>query len=60
MIGRALSAFPHGSVLMHEREPGERVMVLYEGRVKLTRACGNGLELLIGVRDLASCSASCR
>ncbi len=31
LMGRAVM-FPHGSVLMYAREPGERVMVLFEGR----------------------------
>jgi len=29
--------FPRGAVLMYEGEPGERAMILEEGRVKVTR-----------------------
>jgi CRP-like cAMP-binding protein len=41
--------FPRGSVLMHECERGERVMVLLEGRVKVARAGGDGQERLLSI-----------
>ena len=43
--------FPRGSVLMYEGEPGERVMVLVTGRVKITGLTEDGRELLFGICD---------
>jgi CRP-like cAMP-binding protein len=48
-LGR-IQAFPTGSVLMYEDEPGERVMVLLEGRAKLTRACIEGQQMVVSIR----------
>lgn len=39
-----------GAVLMHEREPGERVMILLGGRAKVT-SLSNGHETLLSIRD---------
>jgi CRP/FNR family transcriptional regulator, cyclic AMP receptor protein len=44
-------AFPRGSLLMFEQEPGERVMILLAGRVKITRLAEDGREVLLGIRD---------
>jgi CRP-like cAMP-binding protein len=35
---------------MYEDEPGERVMVLLEGRAKLTRACVEGHQMVVSIR----------
>jgi CRP/FNR family transcriptional regulator, cyclic AMP receptor protein len=43
--------FPRGAVLMYEHEPGERVMVLEKGRVKVTRVEAGGHETLLNIRD---------
>jgi CRP/FNR family transcriptional regulator, cyclic AMP receptor protein len=43
--------FPRGSLLMFEHEPGERVMILLAGRVKITRVAEDGREVLLGIRD---------
>ena len=43
--------FPRGSVLMFEQEPGERVMILVEGRVKVSRLGEEGRETLLSIRD---------
>lgn len=42
--------FPPGAALMHEREPGEHVMVLLRGRAKVT-TLSNGHETLLSIRD---------
>lgn len=43
--------FPKGTVLMFEHEPGERVMILLAGRVKISRADENGHEAMLSIRD---------
>lgn len=43
--------FPRGAVLMYEGEPGERVMILESGRVKITRIEPGGHEVLLSIRD---------
>ena len=43
--------FPRGAVLMYEGEPGERVMILEEGRVKVTRIETGGHETMLSIRD---------
>jgi CRP/FNR family transcriptional regulator, cyclic AMP receptor protein len=44
-------AFPRGAALMYEGEPGERVMILEDGRVKVTRIEPGGHETLLSIRD---------
>src|ERR1700693_1753776 len=44
-------AFPRGVALMFQHEPGERVMLLLAGRVKVTRVGGDGRETLLSIRD---------
>lgn len=44
-------SFPRRSVLMFEHEPGERVMVLLSGRVKVTSAGEDGQDVLLNIRD---------
>lgn len=46
-----VQAFPRGSLLMFEREPGERVMVLLSGRVKISQVGRDGRELVLSIRD---------
>lgn len=46
-----LRAFPRGSLLMFEKEPGERVMILTSGRAKVSRLDEKGRELLLSIRD---------
>lgn len=48
LIGRT-RAFARGSALMYQGESGERVMVLLDGRVKVTRATGDGHEMLLSI-----------
>lgn len=43
--------FASGAVLMYEGEPGERVMILESGRVKVTRIEAGGHETLLSIRD---------
>ncbi len=43
--------FPRGALLMFEQEPGERVMILLAGRVKISRVADDGREVLVGIRD---------
>jgi CRP/FNR family cyclic AMP-dependent transcriptional regulator len=43
--------FPRGSMLMLEREPDERVMVLLDGRVKISRIDRSGRELMLDIGD---------
>jgi CRP-like cAMP-binding protein len=43
--------FPRGAVLMFQRDPDVRVMLLLAGRVKVTRVEEDGHELLLSVRD---------
>jgi CRP/FNR family transcriptional regulator, cyclic AMP receptor protein len=44
-------SFPRGALLMFEHEPGERVMILLAGRVKISRLGDDGREVLLGIRD---------
>jgi CRP-like cAMP-binding protein len=44
-------AFPRGAALMFEHEPGERVMLVLAGRVKVTRVGADGREMLLSIRD---------
>ncbi len=44
-------AFPRGSVLMYQDEPSDRIVILLEGRVKVTRLEGDGRESLLSIRD---------
>jgi CRP/FNR family transcriptional regulator, cyclic AMP receptor protein len=43
--------FARGAVLMFENEPGDRVTVLLEGRVKATRLGEDGRETLLSIRE---------
>ncbi|HEY3726678.1 MAG TPA: Crp/Fnr family transcriptional regulator [Solirubrobacteraceae bacterium] len=43
--------FARGAILMYEGEPGERVMVLASGRVKMTRIEPGGHETLLSICD---------
>jgi hypothetical protein len=43
--------FPVGAALFHEREPGESVLVLTSGRVKLSCVTESGREALLGIRE---------
>jgi CRP/FNR family transcriptional regulator, cyclic AMP receptor protein len=43
--------FPRSAVLMYEGEPGERVMILETGRVKVTRIEPGGHEVMLSIRD---------
>ena len=43
-------SFPRGAVLMYTGEPGDRVMVVLEGRVKITRAADDGQDNLLNIR----------
>ena len=45
--------FARGAMLMYEGEPGERVMILLQGRVKVTRVEPGGHETLLSIRDPA-------
>ena len=49
-IGRE-RAFPSGAALMYQDEPADRVVILLEGRVKVTRIEGDGRESLLSIRD---------
>ncbi len=49
-IGRE-RAFPRGTVLMYQDEPADRIVILLEGRVKVTRIEGDGHESLLSIRD---------
>ena len=46
-----IRAFPRGSILMFEHEPGERVMILLAGRVKVSHVGHDGRELILSIRD---------
>jgi CRP/FNR family transcriptional regulator, cyclic AMP receptor protein len=50
LLGRTLRV-PQGAVLMYEGEPGERVMILLSGRVKVTRLADGGHEALLNICD---------
>jgi CRP/FNR family transcriptional regulator, cyclic AMP receptor protein len=43
--------FPVGVALFHERAPGDAVLVLLEGRVKLSCVTESGREALLGIRE---------
>jgi CRP-like cAMP-binding protein len=43
--------FPRGALLMFEEEPGERVMILLAGRVKISRIGDDGREVVLSIRD---------
>jgi CRP/FNR family transcriptional regulator, cyclic AMP receptor protein len=43
--------FPRSAIMMYEGEPGERVMSLESGRVKITRIEVGGHETLLSIRD---------
>lgn len=49
-LGR-IQRFPAGTTLMFEGEPGDRVMVLLSGRVKIVRISVDGHERLLGFAD---------
>jgi CRP/FNR family transcriptional regulator, cyclic AMP receptor protein len=49
-LGRS-RRFSVGSRLFHEREPGDAVLVLLSGRVKLSSTTENGREALLGIRE---------
>ncbi len=44
-------SFPRGALLMFQQEPGERVMILLSGRVKVAQVDEEGRELLLSIRD---------
>lgn len=44
-------SFPRGALLMFQQEPGERVMILLGGRVKVAQVDAEGRELLLSIRD---------
>jgi CRP/FNR family cyclic AMP-dependent transcriptional regulator len=44
-------AFPRGSILMFQGEPGERVMILRAGRVKIATVEADGREVMLSIRD---------
>ena len=48
-LGR-VRRYPVGERLFHEREPGNAVLVLLAGRVKLTSTTESGREALLGIR----------
>jgi CRP-like cAMP-binding protein len=48
------------AVLMYEGEPGDRVMVVLAGRVKVTTTGDDGRRRCLGSAGLARSSASCR
>jgi CRP-like cAMP-binding protein len=50
LLGRELRV-PQGAVLMYEGEPGERVMIILSGRVKVTRLTDGGHEVLLSICD---------
>jgi CRP/FNR family transcriptional regulator, cyclic AMP receptor protein len=49
-VGRKLTA-PQGAVLIYEGEPGDRVIILLAGRVKVTRLSEHGKESLLEICD---------
>ena len=42
--------YPRGTRLMHEGEPGEKVMVLVEGHVKASCVTSDGQEMVLSFR----------
>ena len=49
-VGR-VGTFQRGTVLMYQDEPSDRIVILLEGRVKVTRIEGDGRESLLSIRD---------
>jgi CRP-like cAMP-binding protein len=49
-VGRERT-FQQGAVLMYQDEPADRIVILLEGRVKVTRVEGDGRESLLSIRD---------
>lgn len=49
-LGRTVT-FPAGSVLMYEREPSDRVMIVLAGHIKTTVIDDGGRETLLSIRD---------
>jgi CRP/FNR family cyclic AMP-dependent transcriptional regulator len=49
-LGR-VRRYPAGAALFHEREPGDAVLVLQSGRVKLSCVTDAGREALLGIRE---------
>ncbi len=47
-----------GDTLFHEGEPGDRLYVVREGKIKLGRRSNDGRENLLAVLARARCSAS--
>src|SRR3954447_18465358 len=45
----AQTEIPRGQVLFHEGDPGDRLYVIIEGKVKLGRASGAGRENLLAI-----------
>ena len=45
----AQTEIPRGQVLFHEGDPGDRLYVIIEGKVKLGRASGDGRENLLAI-----------
>jgi CRP-like cAMP-binding protein len=41
--------FPRGAMLMYAEEPGDRVMVVLDGRVKITRTSGDGHQTVLNI-----------
>lgn len=50
LLGRTFRV-PRSAVLMYEGEPGDRVMILLSGRVKVTRMADSGRESLLSICD---------
>ncbi len=48
-LGR-VCRFPHGTRLMHEGEPGDRVMILLDGHVKASCVTAEGHEMVLSFR----------
>jgi CRP/FNR family transcriptional regulator, cyclic AMP receptor protein len=51
IAGGTRREFPRETILMFEKELEERVMVVLDGRVKVTRVDQDGRELLLNIRD---------
>jgi CRP/FNR family transcriptional regulator, cyclic AMP receptor protein len=49
-LGR-VRRYPVGARLFHEREPGDAVLLLRSGRVKLSAITDGGREALLGIRE---------
>ena len=50
LLTGSIHAFARGSVLIFEGESNDRVMVLLEGRVKITHAAVGGQEVVVSIR----------